>query len=147
MKSKKGAESSTSEAEIWLRYARDDREAALLLRSRGHWNLACFHAQQGVEKALKAFLQAHTGNSPKIHALPKLLRLCSSINRQFLRYKAECVLLDKYYVPTRYPVAAPGTLPEGLPDQDDARRAIADMRKILRYVSTHLKQTKTLLGF
>lgn len=44
--------------------------------------------------------------------------------RQDLRV-AEIVLLDDYYIPTRYPDALPGALPDGLPDKSEAREAVA----------------------
>ena len=38
----------------WLTQAGQDLEAARILAASGHCNLACFHAQQGAEKAAKA---------------------------------------------------------------------------------------------
>lgn len=33
------------------------------------------------------------------------------------------MLLDRFYIPSRYPDALPGTLPDGLPSRDDAKEA------------------------
>lgn len=44
-----------AEAERWLRYAREDLQAAEVLAERGVApRQACFHAQQAAEKAIKA---------------------------------------------------------------------------------------------
>lgn len=32
--------------------------------------------------------------------------------------------MDQFYIPTRYPDALAGSLPEGLPDKGDARKAL-----------------------
>ena len=36
----------------------------------------------------------------------------------------DLVELDNYYIPTRYPDALPGTLPEGLPGESEAEEAL-----------------------
>ena len=91
--------------------------------------MVCFHAEQGAEKCLKAFLRARTGDVPRVHSLAKLIELCSKHDHSFLRLKNRALSLDRYYIPTRYPEASPGALPEGLLDHLDAQSALADMRK------------------
>jgi HEPN domain-containing protein len=44
-------------------------------------------------------------------------------------------LLDRFSIPTRYPDALPGSLPEGLPDQSDAVEALAVAREVLQTVT------------
>jgi HEPN domain-containing protein len=39
--------------------------------------------------------------------------------------------LDDYYIPTRYPDALPGVLPEGLPERTDAEDAVRLARDLL----------------
>jgi hypothetical protein len=48
------------------------RGAELMLRE-GMYNLACFHAQQCVEKALKGRLANQNKTPPRIHAIGELL--------------------------------------------------------------------------
>jgi HEPN domain-containing protein len=43
-----------------------------------------------------------------------------------------------YYIPTRYPDALPGTLPEGLPGQSEAKEAVALARTLLERVAAEL---------
>jgi len=37
------------------------------------------------------------------------------------------LLLDRYYIPTRYPDAVPGSLATGMPNQADAEEALSDI--------------------
>jgi HEPN domain-containing protein len=43
-------------------------------------------------------------------------------------------LLDRFYIPTRYPDALPGTLPEGMPAQKDAEEALNLARETLEVI-------------
>jgi HEPN domain-containing protein len=47
-------------------------------------------------------------------------------------------LLDRFYIPTRYPDALPGMLPGGMPDQSDAEEALDLARRALRRVEDAL---------
>ena len=44
-------------------------------------------------------------------------------------------MLDRFYIPTRYPDALPGSLPEGLPGLDDATQALHIARQVLNTVT------------
>lgn len=59
----------------WIDFARQDLEVAELVLGREIYNLSCFHAQQGIEKALKAFLKTRQTVIPKIHGLSELVSL------------------------------------------------------------------------
>jgi len=50
----------------------------------------------------------------------------------------EVQLLDRFYIPTRYPDALPGVLPEGLPDAQDAREALDVTRRALESIARFL---------
>ena len=89
----------------WLSQAQDDLEASTVLRERTP-HLACFHAQQCGEKALKALLTRLTGDSVPTHELERLLEAINGVLPdvpEAIRTPARS--LDKYYVPTRYPDA------------------------------------------
>ena len=148
MKSKKKAAPFISGPEAWFRFAQDDQKVAKILLEDGPWNMVCFHAQQGSEKALKAFLRERSGDVPRVHSLGKLIEICAKTDRTFLRLKSIALSLDRYYIPTRYPEAAPGSLPEGLPDKSDAKQSVRDMQKILRHVRIRVKGSiRGPLGF
>lgn len=89
----------------WLRAAEADRDAAALLVEHAP-HLACFHAQQAAEKALKALLVARSGDAPPVHATVRLLAALDAIDEPVagdVRDEAES--LDKFHIPTRYPDA------------------------------------------
>src|SRR5258708_4170146 len=77
----------------------------------------------------------------------EIIELYAKHDRSFLRLKNRALSLDRYYIPTRYPEAAPGALPEGLPNRHDAQSALSDMRKINKHVRKQLsKPTHGPLG-
>lgn len=60
-------------AKIWLDFAHRDLEAAKLLVDAEYVsNVVLFHAQQCVEKCLKALLEEHNIPVPRIHSVIKL---------------------------------------------------------------------------
>lgn len=123
-----------SETDRWLEFAGDDLRSAELLAGAGIFHLACFHCQQAAEKILKGFLLARKRNYPRTHSLPDLLQLCAKLDSDFMSLERACISLDRFYVPTRYPDAAAGTLPGGLPDRNDAEEAVAQVGEILAFV-------------
>jgi len=117
--------------ERWLIFAEEDLKVAEIVLREGIYNQACFHAQQCAEKALKAALLTHAPDDalPRTHSVADLLRRLPPTWFADLRV-ALSEIMDSYYLPTRYPDALPGTLPEGLPDQGDAEEATALARKV-----------------
>ena len=86
---------------------------AELAMTEALWNQVCFHAQQGVEKVLKAWLADRGETPPRTHKLIDLVALVGDTTLAGLA--DEVRILDRFYLPTRYPDALPGVLPEGLP--------------------------------
>ncbi|CEP67141.1 HEPN [Moorella glycerini] len=124
------------EYEAWLKYADDDLRAAAELIKAGLYNLACFHAHQAAEKYLKAFLVRHKVNPPRIHKLPTLISLCRQIAVEFEELQQDALMLDMYYIPTRYPNAPVGSLPEGLPNEADAQSAFDIAKQIQDFIKS-----------
>ena len=118
----------------WLEFARDDLTLAVLALQNGIYNQVCFHSQRGVEKALKGFLRSCQRSVPRTHALREGLTLCQTLDESFHTLKDTCVRLDRYYIPTRYPDALPGTAPEGLPARQDAEEAVAMLQEVLQWI-------------
>ncbi len=113
------------EARRWLAYARDDVRAAEVTLREGLLGPSCFHAQQAVEKCLKALLVAQGELVPRTHEIRDLWGWLDPVARTRLEPLAEEIhTLDSYYQSTRYPDAAPGTGPEGLPSQEAAQEAV-----------------------
>jgi HEPN domain-containing protein len=48
------------------------------------------------------------------------------------------LLLDRFYIPTRYPDALPGSLEEGMPRKDEAQEALDLATKVLEKIGAAL---------
>lgn len=75
-------------------------------RKRPLWDLVCFHAQQSVEKYLKARLSEAGLSIPKTHDLLHLLTLASTVEPLWAAYYSAFSLLASYAVQIRYPGSA-----------------------------------------
>jgi len=117
--------------ERWLAFAYEDLRVAELALKEDIFNQTCFHAQQCVEKALKGvLLHHHNRTPPHLHAIAELLRLLPT--GWFAEVRADLIeTMDNYYIPTRYPDALPGTLPEGLPGKPEAEEAVSLARIVI----------------
>lgn len=113
----------------WLIFAQEDLQVAELVLVEGIYNQACFHAQQCVEKALKGALARRGEAPPRTHSITDLLGLFPPEWLADLR--GDLVGLDDFYIPTRYPDALPGILPDGLPGKAEAEEAVALARAVL----------------
>ncbi len=106
----------------WLKAAHDDVEVIEQLFRQEHLtNVTAFHAQQAVEKCLKALLEEYGVGFPKTHDLLRLEKLLPPdaairlhINEAILRR------LNLLYIDSRYPGEF-GLLPNGKPTLADAR--------------------------
>jgi len=80
-------------------------------------HIAAFHAQQAIEKSLKAILEEKGVEIPKIH---KLKTLFAITGMSFENDNEELMvkMLDSLYIEARYP-GDMGLLPEGKPSVDD----------------------------
>lgn len=116
----------------WFEFASQDLKMAELAMEEKIYNQVCFHSQQAVEKALKGYLEKKATLPPRTH---KLVDIVSLIKLEELKnLKEELTLLDRFYIPTRYPDALPGSFPEGLPNEKDAKEALAIARKIMKII-------------
>jgi HEPN domain-containing protein len=118
--------------ERWLAFAREDLRVAELALAEGIFNQVCFHAQQCVEKAIKGWLVQQGRIPPRTHRMADLLAL---LPPELLGELNDALrLLDRFYIPTRYPDALPGMLPEGMPEQHDAEEAFNLARDALQRI-------------
>ena len=129
-----------TEPHRWLEFAQEDLALARLALREGIPNQACFHSQQGFEKALKGFLRSRQRSIPRIHSLEELLKFCKEWDPSFSKLKETCVFLDRYYIPTRYPDALPGGSPEGLPADRDAEKAVELLQRTLAWIRKKMAQ-------
>lgn len=108
-----------SETPNWLHFAAEDLQVAELTLEAGIYNQTCFHAQQCVEKALKAWPAHHGHAPPRVHQMSLLLRLCPRPLPFPETLEASILTLDRFYIPTRYPDALPGTLSDLATSKED----------------------------
>ena len=99
---------SAADAEAWLHFAEEDLAAAKLLvrAAKPPGRVACFHAQQAVEKALKAMLIAEQREFPFTHDLDVL----GALQGEPLRSRLDAfdlAPLRMFAVQSRYPADAP----------------------------------------
>lgn len=89
----------------WFDKASQDEKSikALLKYEEGSTETVCFLAQQMAEKYLKGYLISKNIMPPKIHVLYKLLELCIAEDNRLALLKNETILLNGYYINTRYP--------------------------------------------
>jgi HEPN domain-containing protein len=95
------------EARRWFRQAQLDLEVVRTLRGAGHAAAACFHGQQAAEKALEAVLYSQGSRAVVGHSVRDLVRQCGAWDPAFAGLAADALLLDQYYIPTRYPNGLP----------------------------------------
>lgn len=111
----------------WLEKAEEDYRVALALkrlRANPAHSSICFHAQQCIEKYLKAIRQKHGEVISKTHALPILLDQCSTHYPFLAAMRADMVRLSAYAVEFRYPGE--------FATEDDARTAVEIMKRARR---------------
>lgn len=107
--------------EAWLAKALEDLDAIRALRSSWHLSgVAAFHAQQCVEKCLKAVAEERLGKVPRIHDLRRLWELVAD---QFAETLDVDVLreLSDIYTDGRYPGEL-GLTTWGRPTEKDVSR-------------------------
>ncbi|NOX61703.1 MAG: HEPN domain-containing protein [Chloroflexi bacterium] len=128
------------QAERWLQTAEEDLQAARVLYEHGLYASACFHAEQCGEKAVKA-LWYLDDLDPWGHSILKLLQQFPRQDElpQKEQWFQIGALLDKFYVPTRYPNGLPDLTPGQVYTREEAEQAIEAARTLLIGCQTWLK--------
>ena len=118
----------------WIAKAEGDYATAgreLRARRCPNYDAVCFHAQQAVEKYLKAFLQEAGADFPKTHSLIELLQLVVPIDASFELQRDLLIRLERYAVRYRYPGESA--------DQDEARSAFKSARTVRKFIRQRLE--------
>lgn len=104
----------------WMRAAYDDLLTIQeIIENNALTHIVAFHSQQCIEKTLKAILEEHEIDTPKIHSLVRLKKLLP-----FQIDRLDTTLLerlDELYIDSRYP-GDMGLLPYGKPTSEDAQQ-------------------------
>ena len=134
-------EKNTSEALRWLKTGEDDLDAAAVLRKNRKFPQACFYAQQAAEKALKA-IWYYRDADPWGHSIRKLIEDLENVDLTlYARLKTLLragTVLDRFYIPTRYPNGLPELTPAEAYLEEDAEECI-------RQANQNLVAVKSLL--
>ena len=104
--------SSREQLRRWLAQAEHQLEVTGALLEREFWSDVCFMAEQTAQMALKAFLYGAGRRFITIHSIQELARQCVEVDSGFSDSVEWGKVLDRYYIPTRYPDAlAPPAVP------------------------------------
>jgi HEPN domain-containing protein len=118
----------------WFRQAQRKLDSARWDIRGEFYEDACFSAQQAAELAAKALLESR-GRIEFGHSVTQLLQVAGDASQDIL---AAARVLDRYYIPTRYPNGFPAGAPMDYYDQPTAEEAVRLAQSILEYVGAHL---------
>lgn len=118
----------------WILKAENDLKNAQHTLKMGEdcpFDTVCFHAQQCVEKYLKAALSSHKIDFPKIHDLTELVVLLPGKLKEQID-TIEMAELNPYAIESRYPGEPTG------PSREEAIRAVKIAEKTKATIRSHL---------
>ena len=122
--------------------ADDDLDSAVILKKNGKYAHSCFHAQQAGEKALKA-VWFFADADPWGHSIKKLIEDLTSVDFKLYQklepHARMGIVLDRFYIPTRYPNGLPDITPDVAFTNEDADTCIT-------YSKKSLDEVRSLLG-
>ena len=134
-------EKNLREAERWYKTAQGDLTSAVILLKNIRYAHSCFHAQQSGEKALKAVWYLLDAD-PWGHSIKKLIQGLEQVDiktyKKLKTLEKNAVLLDRFYITTRYPNGLPELTPEEAYLEEDAKNCIENAEKIIKVVSSIL---------
>jgi HEPN domain-containing protein len=119
------------EAWRWLDEALADLDTARYLAAGRRFNTACSISQQAAEKAVKGSLYGRGVEDPWGHSVATLIEDALTFDASLASVRDDGPVLDKYYIPTRYPNGLPGGIPSRAYTAEDACQAIAAAERII----------------
>ena len=119
----------------WLEQSKRDLIAAKKMYESKIYEWSCFLSQQAAEKAVKAVCE-----KKKIecwgHSISIILKkLFNNVPKDIIDYAK---ILDRYYIPTRYPNGFETGSPKDYYTEKDAREAIEYAQKIIDFCEEHI---------
>lgn len=127
-------EKNRYEATRWLKTAQGDLDSATILVKNDKYAHACFHCQQAGEKAVKAVWYLLDAD-PWGHSITKLIQDLNNVDsvayKHFQNVVRSAILLDRFYIPTRYPNGLPDLTPDESFLKEDADSCIEDAEAII----------------
>jgi HEPN domain-containing protein len=122
----------------WLRQAEKDIEKAKLDLKAGYYEWACFTSQQAAEKAIKAVFQRLHGEALGHGTKALLENLPYEDSSQWIE---DAKLLDKFYIPTRYPNGLPEGIPHDYFTKKEAEEAIKAALRIYEWCKSKIPES------
>jgi HEPN domain-containing protein len=124
-------------AKAWLASAASDLETMeAIVANENLTHVVAFHAQQAVEKSLKALLELYGKPVPKTHSILRL----GALTEEFFPLEGRMAdLLDKLYIDARYPGDL-GLLPEGKPSIEQAQKFFDYARTVYAQVRVEVNR-------
>ncbi len=119
-------------AEDWFEQAKADLKHAQNSLAAGDYAWACFAAQQGAEKAVKALYMKKNSIAWGHSVFELLENLPKEISASPELIKKE-KKLDKYYIPTRYPNAHPSGAAYKYYTKEEAEEAIKICEEVITF--------------
>lgn len=120
------------ETEEWIKIAAEDLLSAVYLFEKSIFRMVCYHAEQTVEKILKAVLTENEIEFSRTHNILDLQNAVKSIGHEAPIGDEEAIFLNSIYR-ARYP-ADLGLLPSGEPTKEDAEKALRIAQKMRQWV-------------
>lgn len=99
--------------------------------------MACYHAQQAAEKALKGYLIARQVPFRFVHDLVYLVQLCAEQDPAFRELLPAAEVLGEYATRVRYPMET-----ESEPDEEKAREALHLADQVMAFIRPRMSQSQ-----
>jgi len=123
----------------WLRQSERDLEETKHSFKGGYYEWACFLAQQSAEKAVKA-LAEHEKIISWGHVISRILKEISQIIKFPPNLLEKAKILDRYYIPTRYPNGFESGAPMDYYTKKDAVEAIKYAEEIIEFSKQYIQK-------
>lgn len=122
----------TNRTDDWIEQAKYDLDHAKESQKLEHFEWACLSAQQAAEKAVKAVFYALQADIWG-HGIARLLEQLPETIRVNTNLIEESKVLDKYYIPARYPNGLISGTPRDNFTKIDSQEAIRIAEKIIKF--------------
>ena len=138
LKGRPGREGLPSRHADWIAQAKRDFAHAGEASKAGHYEWACFAAHQSSEKAIKALFLKLGVRVIAGHSIRQMLETLKRRERVPPELGESARVLDRHYIPSRYPDAHPAGAPFEYYTKREAIEAILHARTIVRFCESRI---------